>query len=75
MQTYLTAKWGKPDATLRDAQEAANFEATLRPDQVAVFAGAHHSGLIKQGYRSDYIWGDPTVMPVVAWKLQPPPTP
>lgn len=70
MQEYLTTKWGKPDATLRDKQEAANFELTLRPDQVAVFAGAHHSGFIKQGYRTDYIHSDPDVMPVVAWKLQ-----
>ena len=69
MEKYLRNKWGPPDVTLTTNADARAFEATLRPDQVAVFAGLHHSGLIKQGYRGDYVTFDPGVMPVVAWKL------
>jgi hypothetical protein len=41
----------------------------LLEGQVAVFAGVHHSGLIKKGYNREYVLSDPGVMPVVAWKL------
>jgi hypothetical protein len=72
MQEFLTAKWGKPDASIRKGEEASALEATLRPDQVAVFAGPHHSGLIKQGYSDPYVLQPDDggrVMPVVAWIL------
>jgi hypothetical protein len=69
MQEYLTNKWGPPEATLRTNADARTFEATLLADQIAVFAGIHHSGIIKHGYADAYVLSDPGVMPVVAWKL------
>jgi hypothetical protein len=69
MEKYLRNKWGPPDATLTTNADAIAVQTTLRADQVAVFAGLHHSGLIKQGYVRDYVTFDPGVMPVVAWKL------
>jgi hypothetical protein len=67
MQDYLTALWGKPDAMLLDNAAATTFEASLQPGQVAVFAGFHHSGIIRQGYSDAYVKSDPGVMPVAAW--------
>ena len=69
LESYLTSQWGKPDAILSSNAEATAFEATLKPDEVAVFAGPHHSGLIKQGYSDAYVKSDPGVMPVSVWKL------
>ena len=69
MATFLTAKCGEPDASLKTNDEAKAFEATLAPGQVAVFAGPHHAGLFKQGYSDAYVKTDPGVMPVVAWRL------
>lgn len=69
LQSYLTAIWGAPDAMLATNAEAVTFEAALSPGEVAVFAGPHHSGLIKQGYSDAYVKSDPGVMPVAAWKL------
>jgi hypothetical protein len=69
LQSYLTSHWGKPDAHLSSNAEATTFEAKLRPGEVAVFAGPHHSGLIMQGYSDAYVKGDPGVMPVDVWKL------
>jgi hypothetical protein len=72
MQEFLTAKWGKPDAKIKKGEEAQALEATLRPEQVAIFAGPHHAGLIKQGYKDPYVLQPDDgggVMPVVAWIL------
>jgi hypothetical protein len=69
LQSYLTSQWGTPDKVLSTNAEATAFEATLQPDEVAVFAGPHHSGLIKQGYDDAYVKSDPGVMPVSVWKL------
>jgi len=67
--SYLTSQWGHPDAELSSNAAAIAFEATLKPDEVAVFAGPHHSGLIMKGYSDAYVKGDPGVMPVSVWKL------
>jgi hypothetical protein len=69
LQGYLTRQWGQPDALLGTNSEVLDFEATLAPDEVAVFAGPHHSGLIRQGYTDAYVMSDPGVMPVAVWKL------
>jgi hypothetical protein len=69
LQSYLTGRWGKPDAMLATNAEATTFEAGLKPGEVAVFAGPHHSGLIMQGYSDAYVKSDPDVMPVAVWKL------
>ena len=69
LQSYLTTRMGKPDAILKTNAEAIAFEAALKPDEVAVFAGPHHAGLIKHGYSDPYVKSDPGVMPVAAWKL------
>jgi Type VI secretion system (T6SS), amidase effector protein 4 len=73
MKEFLTGKWGPPDVKFATGAagnaEAKAFEGTLRPDQVAVFAGPHHAGLIKQGYADAYVFTDPGVMPAVAWTL------
>ena len=60
---------GKPDTRLKKVGESAAFEATLSAGQVAVFAGVHHAGGIKAGYKDPYVDGDPGVLPVDAWKL------
>ncbi|HEU5213243.1 MAG TPA: T6SS effector amidase Tae4 family protein [Gaiellaceae bacterium] len=73
MAEFLTAKWGPPDAKFKAGAagnaDAKAFEGTLKTGQVAVFAGPHHSGLIKQGYADAYLFTDPDVMPAVAWTL------
>jgi hypothetical protein len=69
MDDYLTAQWGAPDARLTTGAEATAFANTLGAKQGAVFAGAHHSGLIMAGYRDPYVFTDPGVLPVHAWKL------
>jgi hypothetical protein len=69
LQSYLTSLWGNPDAILSSNAEAIEFEARLQRNEVAVFAGPHHSGLIMQGYSDAYVKGDPGVMPVAVWKL------
>jgi Type VI secretion system (T6SS), amidase effector protein 4 len=69
LEEYLTARWGKPDARLKTNAEARTFEGTLAADQVAVFTGPHHAGLIRLGYSDPYVFTSPGVMPVAAWKL------
>lgn len=69
METHLRKKWGPPDASLKTNPDAKAFESTLLVDQVAVFAGTHHVGVIKPGYSDPYVFLDPGVMPVFAWKL------
>jgi hypothetical protein len=69
LQSYLTSQWGKPDAMLSSNDAVVEFEAKLRPGEVAVFAGPHHSGLIMKGYSDAYVKTDSDVMPVAAWKL------
>ena len=45
-------------------------EKEVGPDGVAVFAGAHHVGVISQKLKTDdYIYYDPDVVPPVAWIL------
>lgn len=70
MQKWLTKLMGKPDTTLTKTGQATTFEATLSVGQVAVFAGVHHAGVIKQGYKDPYVDGDPGVLPVDVWKLR-----
>ncbi|WP_448003112.1 T6SS effector amidase Tae4 family protein [Agromyces bauzanensis] len=69
LQGHLTNVWGAPDRILRTNAAAVAFEKALGPDEVAVFAGPHHSGLIKKGYSDAYVKSDPGVMPVAVWKL------
>jgi hypothetical protein len=78
MESYLRLLWGKPDARLKTNAEATTFEGTLSPGQIAIFAGAHHSGAIMGQdssagftYRDAYVESDPDVMPVSAWTLPP----
>ena len=66
---YLTKKWGPADARLKTNADARAFRATLDSDEVAVFAGVHHAGAITEGYSDPYVYSDPGVMPVSAWKL------
>lgn len=69
LQSHLTSVWGRPDTVLRSNAAAVAFENSLGPNDVAVFAGPHHSGLIKKGYSDAYVKSDPGVMPVAVWKL------
>ncbi len=69
LQKWLTKLMGPPDTTLTKTGQASTFEATLSPGQVALFAGVHHAGVIKQGYKDPYVDGDPGVLPVDVWKL------
>ena len=73
MEKYLTKKWGKPKATLKTNDEAKTFAGTLGADQIAIFAGFHHVGVIKQhtadGYKDPYLFTDAGVLPVSAWTL------
>jgi hypothetical protein len=69
METYLTKRWGPPDATPKTNGEVKAFEGTLAPGQMAIFAGPHHSGIISQAHEDAYAKYDPDVMPVSAWKL------
>jgi Domain of unknown function (DUF4157)/Type VI secretion system (T6SS), amidase effector protein 4 len=72
MQNYLKQKFGFPDATLSSGMDAKNFQASLAPGQAAIFAGIHHAGLIKVGYKDPYVFADPGVLPVEVWKLSVP---
>jgi hypothetical protein len=86
MQAYLTKQWGAPDvklsaldtegidvstgATFKSEGDASGLRKRLGPDGVAVFAGAHHVGVISQQLKTDdYIYYDPDVVPAVAWIL------
>jgi hypothetical protein len=73
MEQYLTKKWGKPDASLKTNAEAKTFAEGLSTDQVAIFAGGHHVGVIRKhttdGYKDAYLFTDPGVMPASAWIL------
>jgi hypothetical protein len=84
MQSYLTKKWGPPDGKLGalDQYDASNrktaegdasaLRTSLGPEGVAVFAGAHHVGVISQKLKTDdYIYYDPDVVPAVYWILPP----
>ena len=74
MEDYLAKKWGKPDAKLKTNEDAVKFATGLKADQIAVFAGRHHVGVMRQytadGYKDAYVFTDPGVMPVSAWLLQ-----
>ncbi len=86
MQTYLTKQWGAPDVKLSKLDvwgidvstgtdvktdgDASALRTRLGPEGVAVFAGAHHVGVISQKLQTDdYIYYDPDVVPAVAWIL------
>jgi hypothetical protein len=86
MQAYLTKQWGPPDVKLSNLDvygtdpsgartktsegDASALRARLGPDGVAIFAGAHHVGVISQKLKTDdYIYYDPDVVPAVAWIL------
>jgi hypothetical protein len=70
MSDYFTKQMGPPDAHLTTGQQGKDFEKTLTSGQCAVFAGDHHSGLIKDsGYSDPYVKDDPEVLPVNVWKL------
>ena len=86
MQSYLTKKWGAPDvkigaldaegidvmtgATVKVEGDASALRKRLGPNGVAVFAGAHHVGVISQRLKTDdYIYYDSDVVPAVAWIL------
>jgi hypothetical protein len=86
MQAYLTKRWGAPDvkigaldadgidvmtgATVKVEGDASALRKRLGPNGVAVFAGAHHVGVISQRLKTDdYIYYDSSVVPAVAWIL------
>ena len=69
LQDHLTNIWGKPDKVLHSKKAAIAFEASLKPDEVAVFAGPKHAGMMKTGYNDPYVKTDAGVLPVSAWKL------
>lgn len=60
LNKYLRKEYGKPDVHLRTRPEAVAFESTLKPGECAIFAGAHHSGLIMGGnsYADPYLIGN-----------------
>ena len=50
--------------------DASALRARLGPEGVAIFAGAHHVGVISQRLKTDdYIYYDRDVVPAVAWIL------
>ena len=63
MEKYLKKKWGKPDARAKTNAEAITIATNLGPDQIAVFAGDHHVGVMRQytkdGYKDAYVFTDP----------------
>jgi hypothetical protein len=76
MEGYLTLRWGRRDAYCRTNADVEAFEATLAPGQMAIFAGAEHTGAIMGrdvaagfSYRDAYVMTDPHVVPVSIWKL------
>lgn len=69
MHDYLRGLWGTPNAVLKTGDEAAAFARHLPAGQGAIFAGTHHSGFIKDGYRDPYVFSDPGVLPVDVWEL------
>lgn len=70
MNAYLARNYGPPDAHLTTGQEGLDFEKTLPAGKAAIFAGVHHSGMIKDSSARDpYVMSDPDVLPVDAWKL------
>ncbi|MFW0783561.1 T6SS effector amidase Tae4 family protein [Gordonia sp. CPCC 206044] len=69
LQSWLTAVWGAPDEKLAEPAAAVALELTLKPGEVVVFAGPHHSGLIMKGYSDGYVKWDDSVFPVYAWRL------
>lgn len=72
MRDYLRQKFGAPDATLKTGAEAEKFQKSLAPGQAAIFAGKGHAGVIVDGYKDPYVFTDPNVLPVDAWKLSVP---
>lgn len=77
MSAYFAGLFGVPDAQLATRPDAVAFQASLMANQCAVFAGVHHSGMIKhEGYADPYLIGNGTgtgdpggVLPVNVWKL------
>lgn len=70
LQKYLRRKWGKPDATLKTNDEAKQYAKSLASNEIAVFAGPHHAGIITESSpRDPYVFSDPDVMPVSVWRL------
>jgi hypothetical protein len=70
MGVYLGKTIGPRSGHASVNADAEAFEKTLGKDDCAIFAGPHHSGLIKgSGYRDAYVMTDPGVMPVDIWKL------
>ena len=73
MEDYLRKHWGRPDATLRTTAKSKAYANTLGPDEVAVFAGRHHVGVIRNydawAYHDPYVFDDEDVLPVSVWKL------
>lgn len=70
MATYFLKHYGAPDAHLSKGQDGLDFESRLPKDKCAVFAGTHHSGVIKDSsFRDPYVMSDPDVLPVDAWIL------
>jgi hypothetical protein len=58
MDAYFGTNYGAADSHLATRQDAVAFESTLKADECAVFAGAHHSGLIKgSAYADPYLIG------------------
>ena len=57
-------------ATVKVEGDASALRKRLGPNGVAVFAGAHHVGVISQRLKTDdCIYYDSDVVPAVAWIL------
>ena len=86
MESYLRRLWGPPDvtitgldprgidvttgATIKEPGDASKLRTRLGPNKVAIFAGAHHVGVISSQLEvDDYIYYDADVVPAVAWIL------
>jgi hypothetical protein len=69
LDTYVTDP-ATGASTKASGGDASALRARLGPNQIAVFAGAHHVGVISQKLKTDdYIYYDPDVVPAVAWIL------
>lgn len=74
MEKYLKSIWGRPDARVKTNAEAIDLATKLGADQIAVFAGVHHVGVMRQytvdGYKDPYVFTDKGVLPVSVWLLK-----
>ena len=71
LRSYLTDRWGEPDAALSTAADLTALIDSLEPNQVAVVVSQGHASVVSKSYKDnyiDYFLGD-------AWKLPVKPEP